>query len=135
MCGAVSVTVKTPGEQLHACHCDQCRNWTGSMLLSVSAPVDQVDLTGPVKTFRSSDWAERGWCDRCGTSLFYRTTDPEQAYYGLATGLFPNAGDLPLKLEYFIDNKPDGYAFSGDHQRMTKAETLAKFAPDEGDTQ
>jgi hypothetical protein len=49
----------------------------------------------------------------------------------LSAGLFENAGAAPLKLEFFVDNCPQGYALAGDHQKMTTQETLALFAPEE----
>jgi hypothetical protein len=30
--------------------------------------------------------------------------------------------------EIFVDNKPAGYAFAGDHPRLTEAEFLAQFS-------
>jgi len=42
--------------------------------------------------------------------------------------LVENAGGLPLKTEIYIDVKPDGYAFAGDHEIKTKAEVEAGFA-------
>jgi hypothetical protein len=52
----------------------------------------------------------------------------------LSAGLFENAGDAPLKLEFFADAAPGGYALAGDHRKMTTKETMALFAPSEGDT-
>ena len=46
----------------------------------------------------------------------------------LSAGLVENAGGLPLKTEIYIDVKPDGYAFAGDHEIKTKAEVEAGFA-------
>ncbi|WP_338057465.1 hypothetical protein [Ruegeria profundi] len=58
MCGAVTVTATPARDALGACHCDQCRRWTSSMLITFPAEHGYAAL-GPVKTFTSSDWAER----------------------------------------------------------------------------
>ena len=125
MCGAVTVDVTRLGEKMSACHCDMCSRWTGSAFVAVHAASDDVTLNGPVKTIASSDWATRGWCDACGSTLFYRVN--QDGSYGLSAGLFANAGGKALTIEYYIDHKPAGFAYTGDHTRLTEAETLAHF--------
>ncbi|MEX0320035.1 MAG: GFA family protein [Ruegeria sp.] len=137
MCGAVTVTATPAKPTLGACHCDMCRRWTSSMLVSFPSEPGYAAL-GPVKTYTSSDWAERAFCGECGSALWYRITLPGEMHgqTQMAAGLFENAGGNDLKLELFIDKKPDGYAFEGERRQMTEAEVMAMYAPsEEGDTQ
>ena len=53
MCGAVTITATPARDALGACHCDQCRRWTSSMLVTFQAEPGYAAL-GPVKTFTSS---------------------------------------------------------------------------------
>ena len=46
----------------------------------------------------------------------------------MAVGAFDDVAAFRLASEIFIDEKPEGYAFAGEHPRLTAAETLAKFA-------
>jgi len=133
MCGAVTITATGADPMIRACHCDMCRRWTSSMYMSVPTVPGSITVTGPVKTYRSSDWAERGFCDICGSALWYATV--HDTHKSLAAGLFANAASNTMAPEYFSDLKPEGYALSGDHKRLTSAETIALFAPDEGDDQ
>jgi len=133
MCGAVSVTATRAEPVIRACHCDMCRRWTSSMYMTVPTEPGSITVTGPVKTYRSSDWAERSFCDTCGSALWYATIHND--HKNLAAGLFDNAANNTMKLEFFSDLKPEGYALSGDHKRLTAAETIALFAPEEGDDQ
>ncbi|WP_299989351.1 GFA family protein [uncultured Ruegeria sp.] len=136
MCGAVTVTATPARDALGACHCDQCRRWTSSMLVTFEAEPGYAAL-GPVKTYISSDWAERAFCAECGSSLWYRITLPGEMHgqTQMAAGLFEETGSH-LKLELYIDKKPQGYAFTGERRQMTKAEVEAMYAlPDEGDNQ
>jgi len=110
-----------------------CRRWTSSMFMSVPTEPGSITITGPAKAYRSSDWAERGFCDTCGSALWYATVHDD--HKNLAAGLFNNAAGNTLKLEFFSDLKPEGYALAGDHKRLTTAETIALFAPEEGDDQ
>lgn len=128
MCGAVSLTAEPDVAELHACHCEMCRRWTGSAFVEVDVKPAGLRVDGPVKRFASSSWAERAWCDSCGSTLWYKVTLPGHERYSVSAGLFDNAGGLHLAKEIYIDSKPDGYAYSGERQVKTKAEMEALFA-------
>lgn len=130
LCGAVTVTATVTKPIVRACHCDMCRRHTSSMYMSLATDPGSVRFDGPAKSFRSSDWAERGFCATCGSTLWYGTVADGQRH--IAAGLFDNAAAAPLKLEFFADQTPEGYALAGEHRRMTAAECEAAFAP-EGD--
>ncbi len=138
MCGAVTISA-TPDSDgmanggLGACHCDMCRAWTSGAFIEIAAKNGSVKIEGPAKTFQSSEWAERAFCEICGSPLWYRVNadGAEPGQYQLSAGLFENAGDLDLNLEVFIDSKPEGYAFAGHHKTMTRADIYAMFAPPE----
>ena len=61
LCGAVTVTFVAAEDAIGACHCDQCRRWTGSAFLEIDAVPGSLSHDGPVKTYVSSDWAERAF--------------------------------------------------------------------------
>jgi hypothetical protein len=44
-------------------------------------------------------------------------------------GAFDDPAPFRLVREICIDHRPEGYAFAGDHPRLTEAETLASFTP------
>lgn len=105
------------------------------MFMAFEAEGGSVEATGPVKVFTSSDWAERAFCENCGSPLWYRITAPGPMHgqYQIAAGLFANAGGMSPRLEVYIDKKPDGYALEGGDGRkqMTEAEVIAAYAPKE----
>jgi len=133
MCGAVTVTATRAKPAIRACHCDMCRRWTSSMFMSIPTDPKSIVVNGPVKTYRSSDWAERAFCETCGSALWYLAVDDQIRQ--LAAGLFENAADNAMKLEFFSDKMPTGYALTGDHKRLTEADCIALFAPNEGENQ
>ena len=45
----------------------------------------------------------------------------------MALGLFDEPDGFPLTSEIYIDRKPAGFAFAGEHERKTKAEVEAAF--------
>lgn len=129
LCGAVRFETTLTATESHACHCEICRRWVGSALVCVTVPPDDIRFEGAenIRSYRSSEWAERAWCERCGTTLYYHLLVGPQNYE-VALGAFDAPNGVPMTLEIFIDRKPDGYAFAGDHPRWTKAETEAAFA-------
>jgi hypothetical protein len=129
LCGEVTVTATVTDPVMRACHCDMCRRHTSSMFMSL--PAENIEFKGPTKTFQSSDWAERGFCGTCGSTLWYGTTG--DGHINPSAGLFDNAGGAALTLEFFTDAAPKGYALAGDHRKMTTEQTMALFGPDEGD--
>ena len=91
-----------------------------------------VEVTGPVKRFRSSSFAERAWCDQCGTQLWIKDDDGN---HEVMPGLFDQAQDLPLSHEVFVDQAFACVALAGDHPRLTAAEYQASGSKVAGDTQ
>ena len=126
LCGAVTIRATPKRRTVEACQCTMCRRWNGVAYVGVQCG-SEVEIAGEenVVRYRSSDWAERGFCGRCGSSLFFHYLPLDT--YGLLAGLFPDDSFEPLAEEIFIDEKPDYYAFAGDAEKLTGAEVMAKF--------
>ena len=107
-----------------------CRKWGGGPLIGAHCGSD-VSFLGEEKIslYSSSDWAERGFCEICGSTLWYGTV--HDGALNLSAGLFDNAAGAEMKIEFFADAAPKGYALAGDHKKLTTQETIALFAPDE----
>ncbi len=80
-----------------------------------------------ISVFNSSDWAERGFCNKCGTHLFYRLKESKQ--YIMPIGLFDDQKMFIFDHQIFIDEKPSFYSFSNETNNMTGAEVFAKYTP------
>ena len=127
LCGAVHYTVESVDPHHHACHCGMCRRWSSGPLFAMSVTGAKFDGTDNISVYDSSDWAERGFCSLCGTNLFYRIKKTGNCM--ICAGTFDDSSGFKLTGEIFVDNKPDGYEFAGDHPRLTEAETIAAFTP------
>ncbi len=68
LCGEVSFTAKNASNSVGACHCSMCRKWGGGPLMVVDCGAD-VTFKGEenISVFNSSLWAERGYCNKCGS--------------------------------------------------------------------
>ncbi|MFO0675926.1 MAG: GFA family protein [Polyangiaceae bacterium] len=128
LCGAVRFTAEGVNTAHSACHCGMCRRWGGGgPFFGVRTTSVTFEGDDSITRYASSPWAERGFCSKCGTHLFYFLVPA--AKYMMSAGIFADTAAFRLASEIFVDHKPDGYAFAGDHPRLTEAETLAKFAP------
>ena len=128
LCGAVRVHVAERAGQVGACHCGMCRKWGGGPLLAVDCGTD-VSFEGEenIGVYDSSDWAERGFCTKCGTHLFYRLKETRQ--HMLPAGLLDDSDDLVFDHQVFIDRKPPYYRFANETRDMTEAEVFAMYPP------
>ena len=131
LCGSTGLEAVNISKNIHACHCTMCRKWGGGALLAVDCGAG-VTLKGreDIVVYNSSDWAERGFCKKCGTHLFYRLKVSNQ--YIVPVGMLdldPEA--LIFESEIFIDEKPSYYHFANETETLTGAEVFAKYAPAE----
>lgn len=130
LCGAVKVSAEASDPAMRACHCEMCRKHTSSMFMSLKFDQDTIKIEGPVKTYESSDWAVRGFCDACGSTIFYGERNGPGR--NLAAGLFENAIGAPMVLEFFEDNCPNAYHLeSTGQQKLSREETIALFTGDD----
>ena len=127
LCGSVSLSTTSMNNHVAACHCSMCRKWGGGPLLAVECESD-LSFSGEenIGVYQSSEWAERGFCKKCGSHLFYRLK--ENNHYYIPVGIFDNNEGLVFEDQVFIDEKPEYYSFANDTKNMTGAEIFAQFA-------
>ena len=127
LCGAVSIQAKSMATDVGACHCNMCRKWTGGPLLAVDCK-DEIKIAGEknISVFESSEWAERGFCSKCGTHLFYRLKQNNQ--YFVSAGLLDAESKLHFDHQIFIEEKPEYYSFANETKNMTGEEVFAQFS-------
>ena len=78
-----------------------------------------------LSTFHSSDWAERGFCNKCGTHLFYHLLPNNE--FILPAGLFQDQV-FTLTNEIFIDEKPEFYELKNETQKLTGQQVFEQFS-------
>ncbi len=129
LCGEVTFEAEAVDAHIHSCHCNTCRNWSGGPLLAAAAESVAFSGESSISRYDSSEWAERGFCSRCGSNLFYRLK--AQDHYILCMGAFDDESVFKLVGEIYVDEKPPGYDFAGDHPRQTGAEFMASLGMNE----
>ncbi|MDH3671754.1 MAG: GFA family protein [Gammaproteobacteria bacterium] len=71
LCGAIRYRASAPPMRAVICHCSMCRKHTGAPIASfVHFPIDSFTwLKEQPKRYRSSEFAERGFCSQCGSTV------------------------------------------------------------------
>lgn len=120
LCGAVAITLDGARPLVDMCHCGMCRRWGGSAFGGVSGESFTLAGESDVTVYRSSGWAERAFCSRCGSNLWYRFVPAD--HYSFLAGLFDLPASFAMWRQIFIDEKPAWYDFAQDTPKMTGAE-------------
>ncbi len=106
LCGAVTYTVDGPLRPVIACHCRQCRKTSGHHVAATSCARGDIQITGEVTWYASSDTARRGFCGICGSNLFW---DGAGANLSIFAGTLDTPTGLHLKAHIFCADKGDYY--------------------------
>ena len=115
LCGAVTFEVEGGLNAPDGCHCRECRKWTGHFLASTDVPRSALTVHGAenVTWYRSSEKVRRGFCSRCGSSLFFDPLDREKHdWTGIAMGAFDTPTETAMALHIFTAEKGDYYAIA-----------------------
>ena len=122
LCGAVTFEATDTPEQFGVCHCDMCRRWTSGPNFAAHVGAITFGGKGEIGVYRSSDWAERGFCKTCGTPLFYRLV--ESGVHYVSVGIFDDQTRWKMINQIFTDEKPAYYDFANKTKMMTAAEVF-----------
>ncbi|QCJ69398.1 aldehyde-activating protein [Providencia heimbachae] len=124
LCGAVSFETNEKIAEISACHCNMCNKWSSSPFIAIMLN-DKFIINGEenIAHYASSEWAERSFCKKCGTQLFYKSTNPSFHHFNAA--LFNIDNIDTVSLEIFIDKKPKYYNFlSNNSKKMTENDVI-----------
>jgi hypothetical protein len=108
LCGDVRFTAQLPSKWVAHCHCTLCQRSSGAAFVTwVGLAEDRCRIDDPrsrLAWFASSERGERGFCRRCGTTMFFRS--PRWA------------GELHVTLANFdgpVDRAPQAHVFWDTH--------------------
>lgn len=109
LCGDVAYTFSANPTAATACHCSQCRRMSGHYWAAFHVPLSDFRLTKEdgLKWYASSDWAKRGFCKNCGSSLFYQMAGEDSI--NIAPGTLNGPTGLSLTRHIFVGSKGDYY--------------------------
>lgn len=118
LCGAVRYAVSGKGlRPVIACHCVQCRKQTGTYMSATAARDEDFKITEGrgLKWYQSSDEARRGFCQECGSVLFWKGAGRD--YTAIAAGSIDGPLEVPLEGHIFCESAGDYYEIAGGDYR------------------
>jgi hypothetical protein len=112
-----------------------CQRWTGGLFLCFTAKASAVTVAGQVTRYRSSPFAERAFCPRCGSHLWFNDVEDggKPQSYELMPGLFDAARTWPLRSEIYVDRAMACVHLQGEHRRQSRGDYEAENPFVEGD--
>lgn len=118
LCGGVKFEVTGKLRDVIACHCTQCRKTSGHHVAATACDDDDLKFTrlDTLSWYRSSDIAERGFCNRCGANLFYRQLQGHST--SIMTGMLDGPTGLRISKHIFCASKGDYYDIPDEAEQL-----------------
>lgn len=109
LCGGVAFTFDADLTPASACHCGQCRRQSGHFWASTHVPRDKLTMTrdATLRWFAASDIAQRGFCNACGSFLFWQHRDED--HVSVSMGAIDAPTGVRLARHIFVADKGDYY--------------------------
>ena len=109
LCGAIRFAARGAPTMTNYCHCQMCRKAGGAPVVAwATYRIEQVDITGPIKFYRSSERAERGFCPNCGSAMVWRRVaregGSEVTHLDLTVGCFDDPRGLGPGSHIFMES-------------------------------
>ena len=105
LCGAIRYEATPTKSENWYCHCRMCQRWTGSVVATDAiVKKDEFEITkGKPKFYKSSTYAERGFCADCGSPMIFRAI--EEDWLSIQTGTLDDPGVAPPSGHYGVEGK------------------------------
>jgi hypothetical protein len=109
LCGGVRYRVRGALRDVVICHCQFCRRMNTHVgAYAACAPSDlELVSSRTLRWYRSSPCARRGFCNKCGSALFWEPTPA--THISIAAGSLDPPTGLKIKEQIFLAQKGDYY--------------------------
>ena len=123
LCGGIQLRTKGLLRHVLNCHCYQCMKTHGNYAAYTTSLEKDIKFIKKrtLKWFRSSKKAKRGFCKKCGASMFFKSLDSDIIH--IAAGMFKNPTKLKTKMHIFVKGKLDYYKLD---KRLPKFKRFSK---------
>ena len=109
LCGGIQFKTKGYHRNIQNCHCIQCMKTHGHYAAYTNVEEQNIKFIKKrtLKWFRSSKKAKRGFCSKCGASMFFKFLGSNNI--SIAAGMFKNPTKLKTTKNIFVKGKLDYY--------------------------
>lgn len=105
LCGNIRYQTTGVLRPVIACHCEQCRKSSGHHVAATSVLKVEMQISGEVTWYQSSDTARRGFCATCGGNLFWESHASDRI--SIMAGTLDHSAGLSIAGHIFVDDKAD----------------------------
>ena len=122
LCGGVKFKTKGYHRQVSNCHCIQCMKTHGNFAAYTNSLEDNITYISKstLKWYNSSNFAKRGFCSKCGASVFYKIKKSDNI--SISAGMFTNPTKLKTNSNIFIKDKLDYYKIDPNLPKFRRSE-------------
>ena len=127
LCGKVQfdAEVDVADVNFHACHCTMCQKQNGGPYMGVKLKEMPNIKSEGLTWYDSSDYAQRGFCNQCGSTLFWCMNDQSNPMCIVSVGAMEDTQGLTLTSHIFVDGKPDYYEIKDGLPCLTAEQVMA----------
>ena len=120
LCGGIKLKTQGYHRNVQNCHCIQCMKTHGHHAAYTNVEERNVKFLKKrtLKWFKSSKRAKRGFCNKCGASIFFKFIKNDTI--SISAGLFKNPTGLKEKINIFVKNKLDYYKLNSNLSKNNK---------------
>ena len=130
LCGTVRFEAETTGTYA-VCYCKMCQRWASGVFMGAqTSGFEVVEGQEDLAIAKTSEWARRAFCRKCGSNIYYDAED--QAHPNVSLGTFDDIDGLHPMVQYFIDKKPADLPVIHDVKTMTETEVMEYFGGNDG---
>ena len=120
LCKGIVMTIKGEFRPVVNCHCIQCTKTHGNYAAYTSVLEENITYKSKstLKWFTSSAKSKRGFCDKCGASVFFKRFGSRAI--SISAGLFKNPTKLNTTSHIYTHNKRDYYKITDNLPKFKK---------------
>jgi hypothetical protein len=107
LCGGVRYEIRGELRPVHYCHCSQCRKTSGNFVAATGCSDDAFTWVSDstLSWYRASEVARRGFCNVCGSNLFWKPDG--EARIAIFAGTLDSTDSLVAESHIFVADKAD----------------------------
>jgi len=120
LCGDISYKIIGNLSEGIYCHCTQCRKTSGHFGAFISVKIKHLLFMSKtnLQWYKSSKNAKRGFCNNCGSSLFWQPK--HQKYIAIAAGSINKPCIITMREHIFTSDAGDYYRLSDDLKKSNQ---------------
>ena len=120
LCKGINMTINGEFRPVVNCHCIQCTKTHGNYAAYTSVLEENISYKSKstLKWFVSSAKAKRGFCKKCGASVFFKRLGSRAI--SISAGLFKNPTKLETSSHIYTLNKRDYYKITDNLPKYKK---------------